>query len=256
MEAAHPLTVILGADYRGAPVTVTVTDLPHLLMVGTTGSGKSTCLHAILLSVLMRATPDQVRMILIDTRSLELARYERVGHLVTPVATKAEKGAQALAWAAREAQLRLDDLSSAGLRRIDDYNTAVRTGRIKTAAAGKDPIAYPLLLIAIDDLADLLRSPQRRQIEESLLQIGTRGRIAGVHVIAGTRHPQAFALPPGVATTMPARLGFAATEGPGPTRDLRVGTAELRVPGSVPVGVWCPDVSDREIDAVAAHWRA
>jgi S-DNA-T family DNA segregation ATPase FtsK/SpoIIIE len=203
-----------------------------------------------------RVQPEQARMILIDTRSLELARYDRVAHLVTRVAITGEKAAQALTWAAREAQARLDTFADAGKRNIEDYNTAVRAGHVR-APHGEDwqPRTYPRLLIAIDDLADLLRSPQRREIQDAFYQIGTRGRITGIHLIAGTRHPQAFALPPRIAATMPGRLSFAATESAGPTRDLTVGTAELRVPGSDPVRVWCPDMTEREIDAIAGHWR-
>ena len=251
-----PLAVVLGADNRGGPVALDITGLPHLLMAGTTGSGKSTCLHAIVLSVLMRATPDQLRMVLIDTRSLELGRYEGVEHLIMRVVTDSERAAQALAWAVREAEMRLDDLAAAKTRHVEDFNAAVRAGHIKTPLGSDTMLTpYPLLLIAIDDLADVLRSPQRREVEDALLQIGTRGRAVGIHVVAGTRHPQAFALPPKVAATMPARLSFAATEGPGPTRDLRVGTAELSRLGAAKVQVWCADVGEQEIDAVAAHWR-
>lgn len=233
-----------------------MTDLPHLLMAGTTGSGKSTCLHAVILSVLMRATPEQARMLLIDTRGLELGMYDRVRHLVGPVATSQERGADALARAAKEAQTRIDDFAAAKKRTIEDYNAAVRAGKVK-APLGDDrvPRPYPLLLVAIDDLADLLRSPRRREIEESLLQIGTRGRTAGIHVVAGTRHPQARALPPLISASMPARLSFAATETDGPTRHLRVGTAQLRIPGEPMTAVWCPEASVKEIAAVVEHWR-
>jgi S-DNA-T family DNA segregation ATPase FtsK/SpoIIIE len=255
-DTPDELTAILGVGFTGRPVTINTPDLPHLLMAGTTGSGKSTCLHAIITSILARVQPEQAQMILIDTRSLELARYDRVAHLVTRVATTGEKAAQALTWATREAQARLDTFADAGKRNIEDFNTAVRAGHIRAPLSeGWKPRLYPRLVIAIDDLADLLRSPRSREVQDALFQIGTRGRITGVHVIAGTRHPQAFALPPRVAATMPARLSFAATESAGPTRDLTVGTAELRVPGSNPVRVWCPDVTEREIDAVAGHWR-
>lgn len=255
-DTPDELTAILGVGFTGRPVTINIPDLPHLLMAGTTGSGKSTCLHAIITSILTRVQPEQAQMILIDTRSLELARYDRVAHLVTRVATTGEKAAQALTWAAREAQARLDTFADVGKRNIEDFNTAVRAGHIRAPLSDdRQPRLYPRLLIAIDDLADLLRSPQRREVQDSLFQIGTRGRITGVHLIAGTRHPQAFALPPRVAATMPARLSFAATESASPTRDLTVGTAELRVLGSDPVRVWCPDMTEREIDAVARHWR-
>jgi S-DNA-T family DNA segregation ATPase FtsK/SpoIIIE len=226
-------------------------------MAGTTGSGKSTCLHSVLLSVLMRATPEQVRMLLIDTHSLELGRYQGVAHLVAPVATKTDRAAQALAWAVHEAQARLDDLSAVRKRHIEDFNTAVRSGTLRTPpGAGSSRLRpYPLLLIAIDDLADLLRSPQRDQIQDSLLQLGTRGRMAGIHLIAATRHPQAHALPGRLSATMPARLSFLATEGPGPTRTLRIGTAELTAPGKPPTGIWCTNITEREINAVTSHWR-
>lgn len=256
-DGTRPLSAVLGADGRGAPVTIDIADLPHLLMAGATGSGKSTCLHAIVLSVLMRATPEQARMILIDTRSLELGRYAGVAHLVTPVVTDPDRAAQALAWAVHEAEQRLDDFAATGVRQIGDFNAAVRAGRTKEPLGAERKWApYPVLLIAIDDLADVLRSPRRREIQDALLQIGTRGRTVGIHLVAGTRHPQAFALPPRVAATMPAWLSFAATEGPGPTRDLRIGMAELRIPGAAPVQVWCADIGEREIDAVAKHWKA
>ena len=255
-ESSHPLAAVLGADSAGNSVAVNIPDLPHLLMAGTTGSGKSTCLHSILLSVLMRSTPEQVRMLLIDTHGLELGRYRGVAHLITPVATKADRAAQALAWAVREAQTRLDDLSAAGKRHIEDFNAGVRTGKLLAPPGTAGEFRpYPLLLIAIDDLADLLRSPQRHQIQDSLLQIGTRGRMAGIHLIAATRHPQAHAVPGRLSATMPARLSFLATERAGPARNLRVGTAELTAPGKAPIGIWCSNISEREIDAVASHWQ-
>lgn len=255
-ESSHPLAAILGADGAGDPVAVTIPDLPHLLMAGTTGSGKSTCLHSMLLSVLMRATPEQVRMLMVDTHGLELGRYQGVAHLITPVAVKPDRAAQALAWTVREAETRLDDLSTARKRHIEDFNAAARSGKLPTPqATGSKLRPYPLLLIAIDDLADLLRSPQRDQIQDALLQIGTRGRMAGIHVVAATRQPRARALPGRLSATMPARLSFLATEGPEPTRNLSVGTAELTTPGKAPIGIWCPNISEREIDAVASHWQ-
>ena len=257
----HPLTVGLGKDTQGRTVVANLAALPHLLITGTTGAGKSTCLHAMISSILMRTTPDQVRMILADTR-VELIAYQGVPHLIAPVMTDPKKAASALLWAAGEIDRRYDDLAASGFPDMDTFNAAVRSGRI-TAPSGSDRgyVPYPYLLVVVDDIGDLTTSAASG-VEATVARICRLGRPAGVHLVAATQRPGA-----GVAgvvkASMPSRLAFACTSTAESRTVLNQPGAEqlagqgdclfLPMSASKPVRLQNACVTEAEIRAIVTH---
>ncbi|MDQ1439581.1 MAG: segregation ATPase FtsK/SpoIIIE, family [Acidimicrobiaceae bacterium] len=273
-RATHPLEVAMGRDIAGRPVMESLSAMPHILIAGATGAGKSSCINSLLTSILVRATPDHVRMILIDPKRVELNQYNGLPHLLTQVVINPKKAANALAWAVHEMERRTDLLAEVGVRDISGYNAAFDRGDLTAdpatpdlGRAGAPGVVYerlPYILVVVDELNDLMMVAAR-DVENSIMRIAQMGRAFGIHLVIATQRPSVDVITGVIKANVPSRLAFAVSsladsrvilDQPGAERLIGKGDMLLlTASSSVPRRIQAPWVSEEEVRKVVGHWK-
>ncbi len=294
-SSTHPLEVAMGRDIAGRAVTANLAEMPHILISGATGSGKSSCMNSIITSILMRDTPDQVKMILVDPKRVELGQYDGLPHLLNPVVVDPKKAANALAWAVKEMERRYDLLAENGVRDITGYNQLVEEGLIAppppsdrravrdaaaralgedhpavedVAEAGEDPEppqTLPFILVIVDELNDLMMVAAR-DVEDSIVRIAQMARAVGIHLVIATQRPSVDVITGVIKANIPSRMAFSVSsladsrvilDQPGAERLIGKGDMLLLTASSnIPRRLQAPWVSEEEVREVVRHWRA
>jgi len=264
-----PLTMTLGKDIGGQPLVVDLARMPHLLVAGTTGSGKSVGINAMILSLLYKAGPDQVRLILVDPKQVEMGQYNRLPHLLTQPVTNPKKAANALGWAVKEMERRYDLLSDKGFRDIAGYNAAYDRGALAaepmpSGDPGPEPERLAYIVVVVDELNDLMMVAQR-DVEESITRIAQKARAVGIHLIIATQRPSVNVITGVIKANVPARMAFAVSsltdsrvvlDQPGAEKLVGKGDM-LLLPGNSNVAQRIQGcfVSEEEVRKIAAHWK-
>jgi S-DNA-T family DNA segregation ATPase FtsK/SpoIIIE len=273
---AHPLRVALGKDIGGEPITANLAEMPHVLIAGATGAGKSVCLNVLVTSLLMRNSPDQVRLILVDPKRVELTHYEGVPHLITPVVTHPKRAAEALNWAVREMELRLETLAQAGMRNLAAYNQAAVEGKLpplpsasldadgKPDGERKRP-PLPYIVLVIDELADLMMIAPR-EVEDAICRIAQMARAVGIHLVVATQRPSVDVVTGLIKANIPSRIAFMVASAQDSRVILDSGGADklvglgdmLYLPGgtSKPRRIQGAFITEKEVEAVVAYCKA
>ncbi len=292
--ATHPLEVAMGRDIAGRAVMENLAEMPHILISGSTGSGKSSCMNSIITSILMRDTPEQVKLILIDPKRVELGQYDGLPHLLNPVVVDPKQAANALAWAVKEMERRYGLLAQHGVRDITGYNQLVAEGRIESPASdrrlvrdvaaralGEDHPAVedadeamteeeaiqpePFILVVVDELNDLMMVAAR-DVEDSIVRIAQMARAVGIHLVIATQRPSVDVITGVIKANIPSRMAFSVSsladsrvilDQPGAERLVGKGDMLLLTASTnIPRRLQAPWVSEEEVREVVRHWKA